>query len=69
MAFRRASKHCLKTGIGSCCLIPLCVVLVSCAAEKSTTMQQPSREQVKGSADRSFDKLKQEEQERKTLPQ
>jgi hypothetical protein len=37
-----------------------------CANEKPKPMQQPSPEQVKGSAERSFDKLKQEERERKS---
>jgi hypothetical protein len=40
-----------------------------CANEKPKPMQQPSPEQVKGSAERSFDKLKQEERERKSTGQ
>lgn len=43
--------------------------LVACAGEQPKPMQQPSPEQVKGSADRSFDKLKQEERERKPVGQ
>jgi len=41
------------------------VLVVACASEKPKPMGQPSSEQVKGSADRAFDKLKQEERERK----
>ncbi len=40
-------------------------LVVGCASEKPKPMGQPSSEQVKGSADRAFDKLKQEERERK----
>jgi hypothetical protein len=39
--------------------------VVGCASDKPKSMQQPSSEQVKGNADRTFDKLKQEERERK----
>ncbi len=41
------------------------IVLVGCASEKPKPMAQPSSEQVKGSADRAFDRLKQEEGERR----
>lgn len=41
------------------------LTLTSCSSERPKPMQQPSPEQVKGSADRSFDKLKQEERERR----
>ena len=41
------------------------LLVVGCASEKSKPMAQPSPEQVKGNADRSFDKLKQEERDRK----
>ena len=48
-----------------CGLIATAVLVVACASEKPKPMGQPSSEQVKGSADRAFDKLKQEERERK----
>jgi len=41
------------------------VLVASCASEKPKPMAQPSSEQVKGNADRAFDKLKQEERDRK----
>lgn len=49
----------------ACGIIATVVLIVGCASEKPKPMGQPSSEQVKGSADRAFDKLKQEERERK----
>ena len=49
----------------ACGMIATVVLVVSCASDKPKPMAQPSSEQVKGSADRAFDKLKQEERERK----
>jgi hypothetical protein len=49
----------------ACGIIATVVLLVGCASEKPKPMGQPSSEQVKGSAERAFDKLKQEERERK----
>lgn len=40
-----------------------------CSSERPKPMQQPTSEQVKGNADRTFDKLKQEERERKPMGQ
>ncbi|MBI4001467.1 MAG: hypothetical protein HY348_06760 [Nitrospira defluvii] len=48
-----------------CGMIVAAVLVVGCASEKPKPMAQPSSEQVKGNADRAFDKLKQEERERK----
>ena len=41
------------------------MVLGGCASDKPKPMAQPSSEQVKGGADRAFDRLKQEEGERR----
>ncbi len=46
-------------------IVAAVVLVVGCASEKPKPMAQPSSEQVKGSADRAFDRLKQEEGERK----
>jgi hypothetical protein len=46
-------------------IIAAAVLVVGCASEKPKPMAQPSSEQVKGNADRAFDRLKQEEGERK----
>lgn len=56
---------------GSACARFLCgitatvVLAAGCASDRSKPMAQPSPEQVKGNADRSFEKLKQEERDRK----
>lgn len=62
MAVRSAR---IGRGIVPWFMIAVFAAVVGCANEKPKPMQQPSPEQVKGSADRSFDKLKQEERERK----
>jgi hypothetical protein len=41
------------------------VFVLGCASEQPKPMAQPSSEQVKGNADRAFDRLKQEEGERR----
>ena len=56
-------------GIVSWFVIVAFAAIAGCASEKPKPMQQPSPEQVKGSAERSFDKLKQEERERKSTGQ
>ena len=48
-----------------CGMVATVVLVVGCASDKPKPMAQPSSEQVKGNADRAFDKLKQEERERK----
>jgi hypothetical protein len=63
-----AEKH-VRSRIMPWFLIVAFISLVACAGEQPKPMQQPSPEQVKGSADRSFDKLKQEERERKPVGQ
>jgi hypothetical protein len=51
---------------GYVCGITATLLLVGgCASDRSKPMAQPSPEQVKGNADRSFEKLKQEERDRK----
>ncbi len=46
-------------------IVAAVVFVVGCASEKPKPMAQPSSEQVKGNADRAFDRLKHEEVERK----
>ncbi len=48
-----------------CGMIVAAIFITGCAGEKQKPMAQPSADQVKGSADRAFDKLKQEEREHK----
>ena len=50
-------------------LISGLAMITSCSSERPKPMQQPTPEQVKGNSDRSFDKVKQEERERKPIGQ
>jgi len=52
--------------VGAACgMIVAAMFIMGCAGEKQKPMAQPSADQVKGNADRGFDKLKQEEREHK----
>jgi hypothetical protein len=62
---RRAGAGVRLAGI-ACGLIAMVVLIVGCSSDKPKPMAQPSSEQVKGNADRTFDKLKQEERDRKS---
>ncbi len=44
------------------------LTLAGCSSEQPKPVVQPTPEQVRGHADRAFDKLKQEEQERASQP-
>jgi hypothetical protein len=48
-----------------CGITAMLLLAAGCASDRSKPMAQPSPEQVKGNADRSFEKLKQEERDRK----
>ena len=50
--------------------VGLCVLLLvtACASDQPKPLPQPTPDQVRGHADRAFDKLKQEEQERAVQP-
>jgi len=56
-----------KTGVA---VIVLAVMLAaaSCSSEQPKSMPQPTPDQVRSHGDRTFDKLKQEEQERAAQP-
>jgi len=43
-------------------------LVTACASDQPKPLPQPTPEQVRGHADRAFDKLKQEEQERAAPP-
>lgn len=51
-------------GAGLCVM----VLLTACAGEQPKPMAQPTPDQVRSHADRTFEKLKQEEQERAAQP-
>ncbi len=44
------------------------LTVTACSSEQPKPMVQPTTDQVRGHADRAFDKLKQEEQERAVNP-
>jgi len=46
----------------------LFVTMTACSSDQTKPMAQPTPDQVRGHADRGFDKLKQEEQERAAQP-
>ena len=49
------------TGIAACMAV---VMLAACASHETKPIAQPTPDQVRGHADRGFDNLKKEEQER-----
>jgi len=46
----------------------LVMTMTACSSDQPKPLAQPTPDQVRGHADRAFDKLKQEEQERPTQP-
>lgn len=50
--------------IGSCALL----LITACASDQPKPLPQPTPDQVRSHADRVFEKLKQEEQQRSTEP-
>jgi hypothetical protein len=61
MRFQRKSS---KSAIGIVACVSLGLMLAACSSREPKPMAQPTPDQVRGHADRGFDKLKQEEQER-----
>jgi putative hemolysin len=53
-----------KRPIAIVACMSLGLLLASCSSHEPKPMAQPTPDQVRGHADRGFDKLKQEEQER-----
>ena len=54
------------TGIVLC--LAAVLIMTACSSQEPKPMAQPTPDQVRGHADRGFDKLKQEEQERAVQP-
>jgi putative hemolysin len=61
MGFQQESR---KRAIGIVACMALGLMLAACSSHEPKPMAQPTPDQVRGHADRGFDKLKQEEQER-----
>ena len=60
----RARQCWIALIIGSCALL----LITACASDQPKPLPQPTPDQVRSHADRGFEKLKQEEQERATQP-
>lgn len=62
---RNRMRHCgIALLTGSCALL----LITACATDQPKPLPQPTPDQVRSHADRGFEKLKQEEQERATQP-
>ncbi|HJT21971.1 MAG TPA: hypothetical protein VJ746_15950 [Nitrospira sp.] len=61
----RVSVGALTGGLTGAVMI---LILAGCSSDQPKPMVQPTPEQVRGHADRTFDKLKQEEHERASQP-
>lgn len=65
MSHTSGSRGGVRLGGSICGLFVVVMLVTGCSSDKPKPMAQPSPEQVKGSADRAFDKLKQEERDHK----
>jgi hypothetical protein len=54
--------------VGSMMIGLVFVTMTACSSDQPKPMAQPTPDQVRGHADRGFDKLKQEERERPVQP-
>jgi hypothetical protein len=59
----------LMRGTGIIISLAVALMVSGCSSHEPKPMTQPSPEQVRGHADRGFDKLKQEEQNRAVQPE
>ncbi|HEY6260003.1 MAG TPA: hypothetical protein VIW47_00305 [Nitrospiraceae bacterium] len=54
--------------VGCAMAVMLVMTMTACSSDQPKPIAQPTPDQVRGHADRTFDKLKQEEQQRPTQP-
>lgn len=66
MIHRRSCMQ--QSGVAMVVSLIVLSVITACASDQPKPLPQPTPDQVRGHADRAFDKLKQEEQERATQP-
>lgn len=59
---------CKEALVGGLIVGVFSLTLASCSSEQPKPMPQPTPDQVRSNADRSFEKLKQEEQQRSAQP-
>ena len=65
---RTSAKTWQRVAVAGLMGFVLCSVVGACAADQPKPIPQPTADQVRGHADRTFEKLKQEEQERAAQP-
>jgi hypothetical protein len=68
MAEAKNYKEVGGRGLVALLLAGLFAAVVACSSDQPKPLAQPTPDQVRGHADRTFDKLKQEEQERSVQP-
>ena len=62
-------QNCMQqSGVALVMSLVLLSLITACASDQPKPLPQPTPDQVRGHADRAFDKLKQEERERATQP-
>jgi hypothetical protein len=66
MTYRRSCTQ--RRGVAIAISMFLLSLITACASDQSKPLPQPTPDQVRGHADRTFEKLKQEEQERGSQP-
>ncbi len=66
MNLRRSITH--QSGFAMVVSLFVVLQIAACASNEPKPLPQPTPDQVRGHADRTFDKLKQEEQERAAQP-
>ena len=54
--------------VGCAMTVMLALTMTACSSDQPKPLAQPTPDQVRGHADRAFEKLKQEEQERTAQP-
>lgn len=62
------AKNLMRRILGSVVIGVFFVTMTACSSDQPKPMAQPTPDQVRGHADRGFDKLKQEEREKAAQP-
>ena len=68
MRMNHRRSHMQQRGIAMVAGLFVLSLITACASDQSKPLPQPTPDQVRSHADRTFEKLKQEEQERATQP-
>lgn len=67
MGHYKTTRYCQRTGMSLMVALFLFTV-TACSSDQPKPLAQPTPDQVRGHGDRTFDRLKQEEQERAAQP-